>query len=161
MAENPRPLPAVSAALEGVGGLRYNPLLALPEPVRGPVRPEDRDLDVLTGRRPLVECVLANAAAKHRGLTIRRGTAVTSLLIGSATRCGVLYVRGARIAAGEELAADLAVDMTGTWPPTAWPTGSGLSAPTGATDPSLARIATRSSRWRMTDPTVRSGSSRD
>ena len=106
-------LPGVSAALEGAGGLRYNPLLALPESVRGPVRPEDRDLDVLTGRRPLVECVLANAAAEHRGLTIRRGTAVTSLLIGSATRCGVLRVRGARIATGEELAADLVVDMTG------------------------------------------------
>ena len=37
----------------------------------------------------------------------------------------------------------------------------GLSAATGGTDPSLDRIATRSSGWRMADPTVRSGSSRD
>ncbi len=52
-------LPGIAAAIEERGGLRYNPLLALPETVRGPARPEDADLDVLTGRRPLVESVLA------------------------------------------------------------------------------------------------------
>ncbi len=106
-------LPAVSAGLEGAGALRYNPLLLLPESVRGPARPEDGDLDVLTGRRPLVESVLAGAAAKHPGLTVRRGAVVTGLVTGSATRCGVVHVRGARVATGEELAADLVVDMTG------------------------------------------------
>ncbi len=106
-------LPGISAAIEDQGGLRYNPVLALPETARGPARPEDADLDVVTGRRPLVESVLACAAAKHPGLTVRRGDAVTGLLTGSATRRGVLHVRGARTATGEELAADLVVDMTG------------------------------------------------
>jgi 2-polyprenyl-6-methoxyphenol hydroxylase-like FAD-dependent oxidoreductase len=106
-------LPGVSAGLERAGALRYNPLLLLPESVRGPARPEDNDLDVITGRRPLVESVLAGCAARHPGITVRRGAAVTGLLTGRASRCGTLPVRGARITSGEELAADLVVDMTG------------------------------------------------
>ena len=52
-------LPQVANAIEAAGGRRYNPLLAIPEFVRGPERPEDHDVEVLTGRRPLVESVLA------------------------------------------------------------------------------------------------------
>ena len=58
-------LPHVTEAIQAAGGLRYNPLLALPEAVRGPARTEDAQLEVLTGRRPLVECALAEAAAGH------------------------------------------------------------------------------------------------
>jgi hypothetical protein len=85
-------------------GLRYNPLLALPEAVRGPARAQDADLDVVTGRRPLVESVLADAVTRHLRLSVRRGVAVTAVPIGSSCRTNTLHVRGARTATGEELA---------------------------------------------------------
>jgi 2-polyprenyl-6-methoxyphenol hydroxylase-like FAD-dependent oxidoreductase len=108
-----RELPHVAEAIEAAGGLRYNLLLAVPEAIRGPARPEDAQLEVLTGRRPLVESALADAAAAHPGIDVRRGVAVSGVLTGTATRAGVLHVRGVRTESGEELTAELVVDMTG------------------------------------------------
>jgi 2-polyprenyl-6-methoxyphenol hydroxylase-like FAD-dependent oxidoreductase len=106
-------LPQVAAAIEAAGGRRFNPLLALPEFVRGPERPEDHDVEVLTGRRPLVESAVAAVAATRPGLTIRRGVAVAGVSRGRATRAGVAHVRGVRTEAGEEIGADLVVDVMG------------------------------------------------
>ena len=106
-------LPHVTEAIQAAGGLRYNPLLALPEAVRGPARTEDAQLEVLTGRRPLVECALAEAAAGHPAIKVCRGVAASAVLSGKATRAGVLHVRGVRTENGEELTADLVVDLTG------------------------------------------------
>jgi len=72
-------LPQVAKAIEAAGGRRYNPLLAIPDLVRGPERPEDHDVEVLTGRRPLVESAFAAVAATHPGLTIRRGATIGML----------------------------------------------------------------------------------
>src|SRR6516164_8454024 len=55
-------LPQVSEAVEAAGGLRQNPLLDIPEELRGPERPEDYELEILTGRRPVVEMVMASVA---------------------------------------------------------------------------------------------------
>ena len=78
----------MAGAIEAAGGLRYNPLLALPEAVRGPARPEDTKLEVLTGRRPLVESALADAARAQPGITVRRGVAVAGLLTGPPASSG-------------------------------------------------------------------------
>ena len=69
---------------------------------------------MLTGRRPLVESALAEAAASHPGHQQSAGVwrpAPSST--GKATRAGVLHVRGVRTENGEELTADLVVDLTG------------------------------------------------
>ena len=121
-------LPQVAKAIEAAGGRRYNPLLAIPDLVRGPERPEDHDVEVLTGRRPLVESAFAAVAATHPGLTIRRGVAVAGLRRGRATRAGVAHVRGVLTEEGEEISAELVVDMMGRrsrcragWPTPACP----------------------------------------
>ena len=106
-------LPRVAEAIESAGGLRHNPLLAIPEEFRGPERAEDRDLEVLTGRRPVVEAAVTLAAEATPGLTIRRGVAVGGLGLGTEARAGVPHVVGVRTESGEELRADLVVDMTG------------------------------------------------
>jgi 2-polyprenyl-6-methoxyphenol hydroxylase-like FAD-dependent oxidoreductase len=108
-----RELPEVAGAIEAAGGLRYNPLLALPEAVRGPARPEDQGLEVLTGRRPIVESALADAARAHPGITIRRGVAVAGLLARPPIPPGVPHICGVRTDRGQHLRADLVVDMTG------------------------------------------------
>ena len=106
-------LPDVARAIAAAGGLRYNPLLALPETVRGPARPEDANLEVLTGRRPLVESALADAAQAHSGITVRRGVAVAGLVTGHTSCSGVPHICGVRTDCGEQLTADLVVDMSG------------------------------------------------
>jgi 2-polyprenyl-6-methoxyphenol hydroxylase-like FAD-dependent oxidoreductase len=106
-------LPDVAGAIEAAGGLRYNPLLALPEAVRGPARPEDAILEVLTGRRPLVESALAAAAAAHPGIAVRRGIAAAGLLTQHLGRAGVPHICGVRTESGEQLGADLVVDVSG------------------------------------------------
>ena len=106
-------LPEVAAAIEAAGGLRHNPLLDIPEEIRGKERPEDKDLTVVTGRRPVVESAVASAAAATPGLTIRRGVGVEGLMTGHPTRPGIPHAMGVRTESGEEIAADLVVDMTG------------------------------------------------
>jgi 2-polyprenyl-6-methoxyphenol hydroxylase-like FAD-dependent oxidoreductase len=68
---------------------------------------------VLTGRRPLVESALADAAGAHPGIIVRRGVVVAGLLTKRPGRPGVPHVCGVRTESGEELRADLVVDMTG------------------------------------------------
>ena len=106
-------LPRAARAVEAAGGLRQNPLLSIPEQIRGPERPGDTDFDVLTARRPVMEAALAAVAADTAGLTVRRGVAVTGLLTGPPARPGTPHVAGVRTDAGEEIRADLVVDMTG------------------------------------------------
>jgi 2-polyprenyl-6-methoxyphenol hydroxylase-like FAD-dependent oxidoreductase len=105
--------PDVAGAIEAAGGLRYNPLLALPEAVRGPSRAEDAKLEVLTGRRPLVESALGTAARAHPSITLRRGVAAAGLLTRRCGRSGGPHICGVRTESGEQLGADLVVDMSG------------------------------------------------
>jgi hypothetical protein len=52
-------------------------------------------------------------AGRCPGLEVRRGIAVAGLVTGPAARDGVPHVAGVRLGTGEEVAADLVVDMTG------------------------------------------------
>lgn len=106
-------LPRVAEAIAAAGGLRHNPLLAIPEEIRGPERPGDRDVEILTGRRPVMEMAMASVAEDTTGLTIRRGVAVAGIVTGSEARQGTPHVVGVRTEAGEEVRADLVVDMCG------------------------------------------------
>jgi flavin-dependent dehydrogenase len=61
----------------------------------------------------VVEAALASVASRTPHLEIRRGAAVTGLVTGPSAHDGVPHVAGVRLAAGEEITADLVVDMTG------------------------------------------------
>jgi 2-polyprenyl-6-methoxyphenol hydroxylase-like FAD-dependent oxidoreductase len=106
-------LPDVLDDLEAAGGLRFNPITTLPEQRRGTIRPDDDRFETVTARRPVLEAVLAAAAARTPGLEVRRGTAVTGLLPGAPTAPGVPHVAGVGTADGGRVLADVVVDCRG------------------------------------------------
>jgi 2-polyprenyl-6-methoxyphenol hydroxylase-like FAD-dependent oxidoreductase len=107
-------LPDVAGALDGAGALRTNVIASLPTPVSGGARPGDERFTALTGRRPVVESAISRRAEREPGLEIRRGAAVRALVTGVEPRWpGVPRVVGVVTDAGEELAADLVVDVSG------------------------------------------------
>ena len=107
-------LPEVSKALEAAGCLRLNFIRdVLPDTISGGWRDGDERYEWLTGRRPVVEAVLAAAAESAPGVEIRRGTAVAELVSETSARPGVPHVAGVRTKAGESIRADLVVDMSG------------------------------------------------
>ena len=106
-------LPELVAALERDGALRQNPLLDAPEAVSGGRRQGDERFELLSGRRAMVERVVAEVAEATPGVTIRRGTAVAGLLTGPEAVPGVIHVAGVETADGQELAADLVLDCSG------------------------------------------------
>jgi 2-polyprenyl-6-methoxyphenol hydroxylase-like FAD-dependent oxidoreductase len=107
-------LPEVSKALQDAGALRLNFIRdVLPKEISGGWRDGDERYEWLTGRRVLVEAVLAAAAESTPGVEIRRGTAVAGLISGASALTGVPHVTGVRTKAGEVIMADLVVDMSG------------------------------------------------
>ena len=107
-------LPGVATALADAGALRLNFIRSvLPEAMTGGFQDGDERFEWLTGRRVLVEAVLAAAAQAAPGVEIRRGTAVTGLVSGPVALPGVPHVTGVRTKAGEAITADLVVDMSG------------------------------------------------
>jgi 2-polyprenyl-6-methoxyphenol hydroxylase-like FAD-dependent oxidoreductase len=107
-------LPAVATALEQAGGLRLNFIRdVLPAQATGGWQAGDEIYEWLTGRRVVVEAVLAAAAESTPALQIRRGTAVAGLVSGASARAGIPHVIGVRTKAGERIPADLVVDMSG------------------------------------------------
>jgi 2-polyprenyl-6-methoxyphenol hydroxylase-like FAD-dependent oxidoreductase len=107
-------LPDIQAALPKAGAVRYDmskplpPFFADTSP-----RPIDEKLWTYTGRRPVLEWVFADAAARERNITIRRGVRVAGLLDGPTVLPGVPHVRGVKTTAGEDILADLVIDATG------------------------------------------------
>jgi flavin-dependent dehydrogenase len=83
----------------------------MPDDITGGRRPGDERFTVLTGRRPLVEAIVARLAAAEPGLEIMRGVAVRGLIGDEST--GVPHVTGVVTDAGTLLRADLVVDATG------------------------------------------------
>jgi len=108
-----RELPRVVKALESAGALRMSPIGGAPVELTGGVRPGDDDFETVTGRRPVVEAVMAAAALATPGLTVRRGAAVGGLVAGVQAVRGVAHVTGVRTTEGEDIPADLVVDATG------------------------------------------------
>ena len=107
-------LPGVSRALEDAGALRLNFIRqVMPPSMTGGWQDGDGRFEWLTGRRVVVEAVLARAAESAPGVEIRRGVAVAGLCAGPAARAGIPHVTGVRTKDGEVIAADLVVDMTG------------------------------------------------
>jgi 2-polyprenyl-6-methoxyphenol hydroxylase-like FAD-dependent oxidoreductase len=107
-------LPGMTARLTGAGCTWQDPVAVVPPTLTDWQRqPEDDATALVTGRRPVVEAVLAAAAEEEPGVTVRRGTGVAGLLAGPPARPGVPHVTGVRTSAGQELRADLVVDATG------------------------------------------------
>jgi 2-polyprenyl-6-methoxyphenol hydroxylase-like FAD-dependent oxidoreductase len=107
-------LPEVAGALAHAGALRLNFIRSvLPEAMTGGWQDGDERFEWLTGRRVLVEAVLATAAQSAPGVEVRRGTAVAGLVTGTAALPGVPHATGVRTKAGEVITADLVVDMSG------------------------------------------------
>jgi 2-polyprenyl-6-methoxyphenol hydroxylase-like FAD-dependent oxidoreductase len=76
-------------------------------------RPGDEALRTVTGRRPVVESVIAAMASAEPNVVIRRGIRVGELITGSPDLPGVPHVAGVRTTSGEEISADLVIDATG------------------------------------------------
>ena len=76
-------------------------------------RPGDEALRLVTGRRPVVESVIAAMAEAAPNVTIRRGTKVGELIIGPSDLAGVPHVAGVRTLSGEAVLADLVIDAMG------------------------------------------------
>jgi 2-polyprenyl-6-methoxyphenol hydroxylase-like FAD-dependent oxidoreductase len=107
-------LPGMTARLTGAGCAWQDPLAVVPPGLTDWQRQlSDDDAVLVTGRRPVVESVLASAAEEEPGVTVRRGTGVAGLLAGTPARPGIPHVTGVRTSAGQELRADLVVDATG------------------------------------------------
>ena len=106
-------LPEVSRALRAAGALRLNVIGDAPREMTGGWRDGDDCYELLTGRRPVVEAVIATQAAATRGVEVRRGTAVTGMVSGASALPGVPHVTGVRTKDGESIPADLVVDMSG------------------------------------------------
>jgi len=76
-------------------------------------REGDERFEMLTGRRPVVESVLAEVASGTPGVAVRRGVAVAGLRTGQSKAGGTPHVVGVRTQEGADLDADLVVDATG------------------------------------------------
>jgi flavin-dependent dehydrogenase len=129
-------IPEAVAAIERRGGLRLNLVEALPAGITGGARAGDAVHTSVTARRPVLEAALAETAEATFGVTVRRGVAVAGLLVGETrtARSGagavVPHVTGLRTDAGDDLHADLVVDMTGRRSPLpAWLRAVGARAP--------------------------------
>jgi 2-polyprenyl-6-methoxyphenol hydroxylase-like FAD-dependent oxidoreductase len=107
-------LPDLQDALARAGASRFDLLHPLPPSItdRSP-RPIDAELWTLTARRPTGEWVFADAAAREPRVAIRRGVQVSGLLQGTPAIAGTPHVTGVCTEAGEEIRADLVVDVTG------------------------------------------------
>jgi 2-polyprenyl-6-methoxyphenol hydroxylase-like FAD-dependent oxidoreductase len=93
-------------------------------------RPGDDRLRFVTGRRPVVESVVAAAAASTPGVCVRRGVHVTGLLTGPSAIPGVPHVTGVETDDGEQFPADLVVDAMGRRSPAEhWLTAIGARPP--------------------------------
>jgi 2-polyprenyl-6-methoxyphenol hydroxylase-like FAD-dependent oxidoreductase len=125
-----RDLPEVAAGLDAAGALRFNFVADAPDELTGGPRPDDGQFEMLTGRRPVVEAVVAKAAEATPGITVRRGSAVAGLLQGPDAAPGTPHVVGVVTEDGAELRADLVVDTTGRRSPLPrWLEGVGARRP--------------------------------
>jgi 2-polyprenyl-6-methoxyphenol hydroxylase-like FAD-dependent oxidoreductase len=105
-------LPDVADALARAGGYRFDVLDVMPPTIadRAP-RPGDERFVTLTGRRPVVEHVVASAAQDEPRVDVRRGVGVQTLV--ARRMNGTAHVEGVRTDTGDELRSDLVVDATG------------------------------------------------
>jgi 2-polyprenyl-6-methoxyphenol hydroxylase-like FAD-dependent oxidoreductase len=107
-------LPGLTDRLAAAGCVWVDYLDGLPPTLSDTApRPGDEAFRFVTGRRPVIETVMAAAAAEQPGLVMRRGVRAVGLLAASPAIAGVPHVAGVRTEAGEEIRADLVVDAMG------------------------------------------------
>jgi len=107
-------LPGMTDRLLAAGCTWVDPLESLPPGLhdRRP-RPGDDAFRFVTGRRPVIESVIAATAQEQPGVVVRRGVRVAGLVGGPSVIPGVPHVTGVRTADGEQFPADLVVDAMG------------------------------------------------
>jgi 2-polyprenyl-6-methoxyphenol hydroxylase-like FAD-dependent oxidoreductase len=105
-------LPDVRDAFVAAGAVRVDPLARMPPTIadRAP-RPGDDGLATITGRRPVLEQVLARMAEEQPGLTVRRGATASALT--TRPMNGAPHVTGVVTDTGDTVATDLVVDAMG------------------------------------------------
>ena len=103
-------IPELWPVLRTAGALAVNTVAALPESLRGPLRPDDDRFDTVTARRPVLETALS-AVAQAAGATIRRGVTVTGFTTDGRSR--VPRVSGVLTDRGPAVHADVVVDCCG------------------------------------------------
>jgi 2-polyprenyl-6-methoxyphenol hydroxylase-like FAD-dependent oxidoreductase len=106
-------LPDVAASLVEAGGARYDVVARLPETLTGGRSAGDDRFVALTARRPVLEAVVARAAAAEPGVQVCRGVAVRELVTGRSDRAAVPHVVGVETGNGKVLRADLVIDAGG------------------------------------------------
>ncbi len=106
-------LPELAVEMDSLGAIRHQTTAVLPEEYTGGVRPGDERYTSLTGRRPMLETAVSRLAERTPGITVRRGVAVTGFVTGTSAAPGVPHVVGVATESGEELRADLVVDVSG------------------------------------------------
>jgi 2-polyprenyl-6-methoxyphenol hydroxylase-like FAD-dependent oxidoreductase len=107
-------LPGLTGRLLAAGCVWDNFRHPLPPTItdRSP-RSDDDAARTITGRRPVVEAVIAAAAQDHPGMVVRRGVRAVGLLSGPAALPGVPHAAGVATSTGEQLTADLVIDAMG------------------------------------------------
>jgi 2-polyprenyl-6-methoxyphenol hydroxylase-like FAD-dependent oxidoreductase len=107
-------LPGLTEELAAASCAWVDPVAARPPSITD-FEPRDSDeaLRFVTGRRPVVEAVVAAHAQAKPGVTVRRGVRVHSLVTGRSITAGVPHVTGVRTEDGERIPAALVVDASG------------------------------------------------
>ncbi|MGH3920772.1 MAG: FAD-dependent oxidoreductase [Pseudonocardiaceae bacterium] len=107
-------MPGMTERLLAAGCVWVDYLDSLPPTLsdRSP-RPNDDLLRFVTGRRPVIESVVAAVAEDQPGVLVRRGVRVAGLLAGQPAIPGTPHVTGVHTVAGEQIQADLVVDAMG------------------------------------------------
>lgn len=109
-------LPRVIEAIRAVGALSVNPIAQMPDSFSGGWQDGDERFEAVTGRRPVVEAVVAACAADTPGLTVRRGVTVARLVTADtadAAPGSPIHITGVATDEGETITADLVVDASG------------------------------------------------
>jgi 2-polyprenyl-6-methoxyphenol hydroxylase-like FAD-dependent oxidoreductase len=108
-----RELPDIQEALRQAGAARFDLVNPLPPFADQSARAIDEKLWTYTARRPVGEWVFAKAAETEPRLTMRRGVQISGFITGSSVIPGVPQVTGVRTATGDEVRADLVIDVMG------------------------------------------------
>jgi 2-polyprenyl-6-methoxyphenol hydroxylase-like FAD-dependent oxidoreductase len=106
-------LPGVVDRLVEAGCVWMDPIAMAPPSLDKTPQDGDDRFRFVTGRRPVIEAVLARAADAEDGVEVRRGVAGAGLLTGREVVAGTPHVVGVRTTDGGELEADLVLDATG------------------------------------------------
>jgi 2-polyprenyl-6-methoxyphenol hydroxylase-like FAD-dependent oxidoreductase len=107
-------LPGTVDDLVDAGCVLLDPLEWMPPFIhdRAPRTGDDR-FRYVTGRRPVVEWVLARRAERQDGVTVRRGVTAAGLVTAASALEGVPHVTGVLTTTGERLQGELVVDAMG------------------------------------------------